>query len=296
MRTGFSILGVPIDSVGRYGGTELSPAALRDHGIVEALGGYDVGDLDVRIRGEVRDPSTGIVGSDDVLTMTSAVRSAVADLVSVGERPWLLGGCCAELPGAIAGARDAIGRVGMVYIDGHFDLYDGETSTTGEAADMPVSVVLGRGPDAWVDACAGASVDVADIIVLGPRDLAEALADGMVHPQELGPSFTSHDVDALRAQGPRVVGARTAARLEEEVVGFWLHLDVDVLDEDVFPATDYLMPNGLDLDQLAELMGPLASSSALLGASVGCYNPQKDPDGACGAALVKVISNAIAEA
>ena len=31
---------------------------------------------------------------------------------------------------------------------------------------------------------------------------------------------------------------------------FWLHLDLDVLDEVVFPATDYLMPNGLDLDQL----------------------------------------------
>ena len=38
--------------------------------------------------------------------------------------------------------------------------------------------------------------------------------------------------------------------------GFWLHLDVDVLDREAFPATDYLMPDGLSMDELRALFAP----------------------------------------
>src|SRR5262245_21742299 len=132
----WAVLGVPIDSVGRRGGTELAPAALREAGLVERLGIADHGDLDVRIRGEERDPETGIVGSADVLTTTIAVRSAIRSLVAKGERPLVLGGCCALVPGALAGVRDAAGSVGIANVDGHVDVYDGRTSPTGEGADM----------------------------------------------------------------------------------------------------------------------------------------------------------------
>jgi len=70
---------------------------------------------------------------------------------------------------------------------------------------------------------------------------------------------------------------------------FWLHLDVDVLGEDVFPATDYLMPDGLDMDELVALMRPLGTSPALVGVSIGCYNPEKDPGDRCGRALVEAF-------
>ena len=60
---------------------------------------------------------------------------------------------------------------------------------------------------------------------------------------------------------------------------FWIHLDVDVLDERVMPATDYLMPRGLEWEELAELLAPLGASPAAIGLSVGCLNPEKDPGG-----------------
>ena len=46
-RVTWTILGAPIDSVGRAGGTEHAPRALREHGLVERLGARDDGDLDV---------------------------------------------------------------------------------------------------------------------------------------------------------------------------------------------------------------------------------------------------------
>ena len=126
-----TVLGVPIDSVGRSGGTELAPAALREAGLVERLGIADRGDVDVRIRGEERDPETGIVGSPDVLRMTVTMRSAIRSMLSSGQRPLVLGGCCSLVPGAMAGVRDATGSVGIANVDGHVDVYDGVSSPTG---------------------------------------------------------------------------------------------------------------------------------------------------------------------
>lgn len=286
----FTFIGVPIDSVGRSGGTEHSPSKLRELGLAE-LCDADAGDLDVRIRGEERDPKTGIVGSSDVLRTTAAIREATAAALGSGERPFLAGGCCAELPGALAGARDILGRIGVAYLDGHLDLYDGVTSPTGEGADMPLSVALGWGPSAWVDVCGGASARPEDIVPIGYRDEDELPTFASLAPR-LGGSFQHVSKEDVQTEGPAGVGERVAADLAGGPGRFWLHLDVDVLGEDVFPATDYLMPDGLDMDELVALMRPFAASPALAGVSIGCYNPEKDPGDACGRALVAAFTSA----
>jgi arginase len=282
-------IGVPFDSVGRGGGTEGAPMTLRELRLPEALGARDEGDLAVRIRGEARDRLTGIVGSADVLASTAAIRAAVAAALETGERPFLIGGCCAELPGALAGARDALGAsLGLAHVDGHLDLYDGETSTTGEAADMPISVVLGLGPAAWVEVAGGASAVPERTALVGFRDRVESLADGMRQPEELDRPPLLYGAEELRERGVAVTAGELVASFEAEP--FWLHLDVDVLDEVVFPATDYLQPGGLDWDELTALLGRLAASDALIGASLGCYNPDKDPGLACGRRLVAALA------
>jgi arginase len=282
-------IGVPVDSVGRSGGTEDAPAILRELGLPAALGARDAGDLAVRIRGEERDPVTGLVASADVLASTAAIRSAVAAALGGGERPFLIGGCCAELPGALAGARDALGApLGLAHVDGHLDLYDGKTSTTGEAADMPISVALGLGPAAWVEAAGGAATLPARTALVGFRDRAETIADGMRRPETLHSPPLLYGAEELRERGLATSAAELAARLG--IGPFWLHLDVDVLDEAVFPATDYLQPGGLDWGELGTLIAALAGSDAMVGASLACYNPDKDPGLRCGRRLVAALA------
>jgi arginase len=283
------LIGVPIDSVGRSGGAELAPGVLRELGVAEALGAEDAGDLDVSIRGEERDPGSGILAAPDVLRTTATIRAAVAEQVSAGARPFLAGGCCAELPGALAGARDALGEVGLVHLDGHLDLYDGSTSPTGEAADMPVSVALGLGPAAWVEACGGASTAPERTAIVGYRDKEESLRYGMRQPEELNPSPVHRSVEDVRAEGSGDTAERVAAAIGA-ASPFWLHFDVDVLDQEVFPATDYLMPGGMTWEELRATIAPLLSFPALIGASLACYNPEKDPNRACGRALVAALS------
>ncbi len=279
MSAPWSVIGVPIDSVGRAGGTEHAPAALREHDLPARVGAEDRGDLEVRIRGDERDPDSGVIGIADTLATTTAVRVAVRDAVAGGARALVLGGCCALVPGALAGLRDADGALAVAYVDGHVDVYDGATSPTGEGADMPMSVAFGRGPAAWVDAAGGASAAPADVVVLGARDpeeaadIADLRAGTLAALEVLAPG-------ELRDEGLRAAGARAARRLgSDDGRRFWIHLDLDVLDERAMPATDYLMPQGLDWDELAELLAPLGASPALAGLSLGCLNPDKDPDG-----------------
>jgi arginase len=73
------------------------------------------------------------------------------------------------------------------------------------------------------------------------------------------------------------VGPDAAARLSGRPA--WLHIDLDVLDESVFPAVSYPQPLGLDLNELVALVEPLAATPTLLGVSIADFNPDRDPGG-----------------
>ena len=199
---------------------------------------------------------------------------------------------CTLLPGALAGARDAHGEVGLAYLDGHLDLYDGVTSPTGEPADMPIAVVTGHGPAAWVREVAGSTgsplIAPDRLVLLGPRDRDEAIGYGSVLPEQLGLAL-EHTPARLRIAGLAATGTAVADRIGR----YWVHLDVDVLDEHEFPATDYLMPGGLTLTELGDLLRPLTRSTNCVGVSIGCYNPQRDVDGSGGRDLVALLADAL---
>src|SRR5258708_18783090 len=125
------------------------PGARRSAGLIAAIGAADAGDMDVRSVGRGRDSAAGMFGWPSVAAVTTAVRGRVASLVADGKVPVLIGGCCTLVPGALAGARDILGPLGLAYVDGHLDLYDAATSPTGEAADMPIAVVTGLRATPW---------------------------------------------------------------------------------------------------------------------------------------------------
>jgi arginase len=287
--------GVPVDSAGAASaddppfGCELAPAALRSAGLVAALGAADGGDMPVRIVGQTRDPVTRVVGWPSVAAATRVIRSRTSSLLAHDKVPVLIGGCCALLPGALAGARDVLGPVGLAYVDGHIDLYDGETSPTGEAADMPIAVISGLGPASWCEQVGAPVVAPERLALLGPADRAEAAAFGSALPEDL-----QLDVEVTPAS-LRALGVGQAAQDARATLGrrYWVHLDVDVLDNREFPAVDYPNENGLTLGELAALLPPLIRSGGMAGFSLACYNPGKDPGG-CARALTDLLGGAFA--
>lgn len=227
-----------------------------------------------------------------VTATIAAVRDAVAEQLGEDAWPLLLAGDCTATIGACAAARDVRGPIGLAYLDGHIDLYDGRTSPTGESADLPLAVVVGHGPPELREAAGGADpiVDPGVVALLAPRDHEEARELGSLLPEQLEPEPLHLDVEAVRAVGPRAAGERGAELAASAPGGFWLHLDLDVLDAEEFPATDYLLPGGLDWDELAELLDPLLAAPECLGMTVACFNPEKDPDGAWAERIVGLLA------
>ena len=135
-----------------------------------------------------------------------------------------------------------------------------------------------RRPTPWVQAAGGPSAAPADVVVLGARDpeeaadIAELRAGRLAAVEVLGP-------DELRAEGPAAAASRSAARLSAS----------PVLD----PPRRRRAGRARDArDRLPDARrprvgrgrraarSPLCASPALAGLSLGCVNPEKDPDGA----------------
>lgn len=254
------------------------PSALRTAGLAELLDAQDRGDLPVAIDDPNRDPATGMVGFTSVCAASSAIQRAVAEMLTRGERPLLVGGCCTLLIGVTAALKEHFGRVGLAFVDGHLDFYDGDSSPTGEAADMELAILTGHGPSGLID-LAGAPplLEPADIVTLGYRDERKAALDGAPDPDEVAPQMTRYSVYDVRRSGFVALGYQIAERFAESPGRFWLHLDLDVLDQEVLTAVDYPMLEGLEWNELEALLYPLAQSPALIGMDVTIYNPVLDP-------------------
>jgi arginase len=286
--SGTTLFGVPIDCVGEPVGTTRTPGVLRGAGIVDALGARDLGDLDVFLGPAERDPTTGIVGSASVLELTRTVREATADALDDDRKLVVLGGCCTLQVGATAGVRDRYPDAGLVFVDGHMDLYDGVSSPGGEAADMPVAVLLGHGPGAWGEVVGAPVLDPADVALVGFRDLEEARALGSITPDDL-PGITAIDTEGVRARGTE---ATVAAAVPAGDRRFWVFTDVDVLDPGEL-TVDAPQPDGLRWSELASLLRPLVHDPRCLGITLACYNPDLDEDGSGARKVVDLLSDVV---
>lgn len=289
-RDRLTLLGVPIDSVGREGGTEHGPRALRELFADASL--RDAGDTKQTVRGLERDPENGWLAYPDIVRMSLEVRERVAAITAAGEVPVVMGGCCTLLPAALAGARGSLGEIGLAYIDGHLDLFTGQTSPTGEGADMPVAAALGLAPPELLEVIGETPVvDPARIVFIGARDQEEL---DLIKPLPEGLGIRRIEYrDSLRHVDLNHLGESIERELTAGGGRFWMHLDVDVLDQVAFPATDYLMPDGLSMPELKAVFAPLAASPGLAGINVTCFNPEKDRDRTCGAALVNLLETTL---
>jgi arginase len=276
------VIGVPYNSSGLTTGEARAPARLRRAGLLAALersaGAIDSGDVRFEPPTPVRDPTSGIIAPATLTTMVNAVRDEAGRALRDGHLPLVVGGDCPLLLGCLAAARDAYGRTGLLFVDGHEDVWPPHTSTTGEAADMELGLALGFTTAEGGDTLAGLLplVHPEDVFVLGPRDIAEQTAAGV-------PSVASKAAfvdDAILRQGD--LAATTRALLERmrgRVDRWWFHLDLDVLSSDALAAVSYEQPGGLSWTELEVLTEAALQTPGLVGWDVTIYNPDLDPDG-----------------
>lgn len=274
----FSVIEAPSVLGLRPTGVERLPEALRKAGLLDGLKAEDAGRVSALPYNPVRDQETLLLNPRSLQEFSLRLAGAVEDVLAKNRFPLVLGGDCSVLIGCLLALRRR-GRYGLFFLDGHADFYQPEASPTGEVADMELAIVTGRGPNvlANIDGLKPLVRDE-DVTVFGFRDAEEAARSGSQDVKDT--SMSIFDLETVRDLDVGVATSRGIQRLtSEEVVGFWIHLDADVLNDAVMPAVDYRMPGGLRFAELTEALRLISASNLSVGMTITIFNPDLDADG-----------------
>jgi arginase len=184
-------------------------------------------------------PETGVVVERSLGEQTLSLAS------DLPERPLVLGGCCCVHIGAVEGLAARHDRVAVVWLDAHGDLNTPDTSPSGNPWGMPLRTLIDDG-----------AVAARDVALVGARDLDP--------PEE---EFIARNGLALGADG--------VARALDGADGAYVALDWDVLDPEEGLAF-FSVPDGLRLDEVADVLAGIAARTPVLGLGVSGLVPHPD--------------------
>jgi arginase len=266
-----------------------APAVLRDRGLIGRLGAEDLGDvLPPPYRDYVRPPN-GARNEEQVVMYSRSLAERVATATADGRFGLVLGGDCSIVLGCLLGARrTARGQLGLAYVDAHADFATPDESRTGSVASMSLALAVGRG-DTPLARLAGRAplVDGRYAALVGRRDGAEPWYG---HDALAGsPVLDLPDSELLRQEPGELATACLWRVAAEQVQGFWIQVDADVLNPAVMSAVDSPEPGGPMPSELVSFLVPLVRHPRALGMSLTIYDPAFDADRACARRLVSLL-------
>ena len=283
-----NLLGVPFNSDGTPPADENPAEALRDIGLSALLKSKghlvtDWGDIAIPKPEGCRDKHTGILNLIALQETSRRLAAKLNETLNPNEFSIVLGGDCAILIGIFGAlaARD-IG-VGLIFFDGHADFHSKETSPTGEAADLELAFLTGRGSEEITALFEKRPlISEENIVVYGIREpdlIAESNIQVYTKEQMVRTGITQSAQEGL-------------SRLVTSKMPLWLHFDVDVIDPSLVPV---VIPtsNGLTFEQTEDFLIEMLSSAYFLGMSISCYHPNLDTSGEAGRRITGIVSSAV---
>lgn len=290
-----SIIDAPSDLGLRRTGVDALPDALRAAGLLEGL--PDVryaGRLAVPAYSPLRATPRDVLNLNGIRTFSLRLAERIAFTLDLGRFPVVLGGDCSILLGAALALRRR-GRFGLFFIDGHADFYSAESEPNGEMASMELAVVTGREPAELANLDGRRPlVREEDVVLFGFRDEKTAAEYGS--PDVRQTAMHIFDLKEVRRLGAAAAARRGLEALEASgVEGFWVHLDADVLNDEVMPAVEYRMPDGLWPQELTEALAVVLASKLAVGMEVTIYNATFDnAERSAARALAQAVTSAFA--
>jgi arginase len=233
-------------------------------------------------------PGDGVSQAVEIARYSNRLAERIRTIIDAGEFPLILGGDCSIGIGSALAMRrlgeDRGGRVGLVYVDAHSDFrHPGNAQVVGAAAGEALALITGRGQAdlAAIDQRRPYVRD-GDVVVLGIRPTDEYRMD-----LQAGGIAVRATPD-IRTHGASRTAQWTQAQLAE-CLGYWLHLDVDVLDPSVMPAVDAPDPGGIAYPELELLLRGLVGTGTCIGMEVTVFDPDFDVEGTYARDLVNAL-------
>jgi arginase len=288
-----ALIGAPFSAAGFAPGTEKAPATLRAAGIIEKLqaAGYEIvdyGDCAPRLFADdeehrrARNLTEIVAGLNDLKTRAEiAVKSGALVLV--------LGGDCAQVIGLLTGARRYHKHINLLWFDRDADLNTPASTPSGRIDGMVVAHIIGRGAPELVRFWSEAPlVREPDVTLFGLERLDPP------EQEFLGKSPMRHIHAAdIQSKGGIKAAQEGLAQVHADAREFVLHLDVDVIAAEDFPAVNVPGSGGLRFDEVRESFIEFVKHKNLLGLDVAQYNPDKDSDGSGAQKLVELLVEAL---
>lgn len=272
-------------------GCAKAPEALREAGLYRHFARLGAVDAGVVLPGRYADDVTPgtLRNQDAIVAHARRLATRITRLRGEGHAPLILGGDCSLLIAAGLAVRAAGRPCGLIHVDGHTDFrHPGNSVTCASLAGEDLAAAVGLHWPA-----------VADIDHLGPyfppeRTIHIGCRADDEHQAEVGRVLGEviPAAEVARRGAPRAAARARSVAAGPGSDGYWLHLDVDVLDPAVMPAVDSPSPGGLGASQLTGLLAELAP--AAVGAQVTVFDPDLDPDGAYAALITDVLVRGLA--
>ena len=221
---------------------------------------------------------------NEVMAVSRRLYRSVGTALRGGSFPIVIGGDHSAAIGSIAGVSSVYGPddLAVVYLDGHADINTERTSETGFIHGMPLAAALGLCDDRLT---VGRKVNLIgrNLVILGARSV-----DAGEYPTIAAQSVTMIPADEMHRRGVSAVLGEILPSLKAKAVH--VSLDVDFMDQTVFPATGYRMPGGASFSEAREALSLCLNDGRVTSMDLVEYNPLLDRDASGRATLFRLLS------
>ena len=286
-----SNLGLKEPAPGIEPGVKKLPVWLRTHGFYHLFHPAEEISLQPPPYSMELDPVTNVRNTSAIVYYAKEQAKILREVLLKKNFALVLGGDCSILIGN-ALALKKLGDFKLFFIDGHTDYMAPAQSASRGAAGMDLAIVTGYGHEMLTN-------------IEGLRPYFSEKNTWCVGNREYDPDYVSNiektaihyvDLKTLLREGIMKCVQRFIDSLESDPCdGFWIHLDVDVLDPKIMSAVDSLDPGGLEYHELLILLQELLAHRLCVGMEITILDPDLDPKGNIVSAFVDQVGGLISK-
>lgn len=268
-------LGLKASLPGAEPGVKYFPAVLRQEGFEQLAGIMEQVLVPSPAYSMELDEESGVRNANAVAAYSVHLAAVIGEVIEKSKVPLVIGGDCSVMIGAGLALKPR-GRFGLFHLDGHTDYMGPELSETKAVAGMGLAIVSGQGHGKLSNINGvGPYFREGDIYCVGNREYDEEYV-----AVSRNSNMRYIDLDQMRAIGMETLSQDFLRMVQEKGLdGFWIHFDVDVLNDDIMPCVDSRQAGGLWYDELKILLKPLLASDRCTGMEITIFDPTLDDDG-----------------
>lgn len=221
------------------------------------------------------DKESGVRNAEKIVQYAKQQVVVLEKVLLEKEFPLVIGGDCSILIGNMLALKKR-GRYALFFLDGHTDFIKPELSDTGGAAGMDLAIVTGHGHSALTD--------IDNLKPYIKEELTWCVGNREYDEKYIEPILNSkinyYDLNTVRRVGIQQCISDFFSMISNyNADGFWIHLDVDVLNHRIMPAVDSRKKDGLTYEELDQLLRLLLANTKAAGLEITILDPDLDPTG-----------------